>query len=336
MKPKEPQNQCNQGENNPPDITAIIPVFNRPQDLQRLLASFKILNYGGKLTVIVVDDASTDDYFAIYEEFRKECPHIELETIRLPNNQGPALARNVAIKKTDSQYVWFLDSDSEIFQSDMLTRAIDIFKKESNIKGVGEEVYLFDDKAWTQQLKWYPNYLFSVSFSEFEKTPAGYSFSIPASNLIIERKLFDEIGLFNSEFKTLEENDVCFRLRKKGYKLYTCKEVATYHHASTAGRENSAFDFYVDLKKYAQAYHRNRIKLIALHKSYLLPFLPFVDLYFSGLIFTKQLFQKHNSTEIISSKEGKSVSFCTYALHHFWAMVSSHFYAYKVFVIRKL
>ena len=115
--------------NGSPDITAIIPVFNRPRDLQKLLISFKILNYSGKLTVIIVDDASTDDYFAIYEEFKKECPHIELQTIRVSNNQGPALARNVAIKKATSKYVWFLDSDSEIFQSNMLTRAVEIFKK---------------------------------------------------------------------------------------------------------------------------------------------------------------------------------------------------------------
>ena len=336
MKPKEGESLFSPVGNGSPDITAIIPVFNRPRDLQKLLISFKILNYSGKLTVIIVDDASTDDYFAIYEEFKKECPHIELQTIRMSNNQGPALARNVAIKKATSKYVWFLDSDSEIFQSNMLTRAVEIFKKESNIKGIGEEVYLFNGTAWTQQLKWYPNYLFSVSFCELEKSPAGYSFSIPASNLIIERKLFDEIGLFNSEFKTLEENDVCFRLRKKGYKLYSCKEVATYHHASTAGRENSAFDFYVDVKKYAKAYHLNRIKLVALHKNYLLPFLPLVDLYFSGIIFFTQLFQKTNSKNIISSKTGESISFFRYAVHHFWAMVSSHFYAYKIFMSRKL
>tara|TARA_B100000315_G_C14579409_1_gene589670 strand:+ start:1074 stop:2084 length:1011 start_codon:yes stop_codon:yes gene_type:complete len=333
---KEEEIFCTQSKTSSPDITAIIPVFNRPQDLQRLFTSFKILNYSGKLTVIVADDASTDDYFAIYERFKKECPHIELQTVKMRNNQGPAAARNAAIKRAVSKFVWFLDSDSEIFQSDMLIRAVEIFKRESIIKGVGEEVYLFDGKAWTQQFKWYPSYLFDVSFRAFEKSPAGYSYLIPTSNLIVERKLFDEIGLFNPELKTLEDKDVCCRILKKGYKLYTCKEVATYHHASTTGREHSAFDFYIDLTRYAKACHFNRIKLVALHKNYLLPFLPVIDFYFSGLIFIKQLFRKYNSKNIISSKKGKSISFFKYALYHFYAMVSSHFYAYKIFVSRKL
>ena len=69
MKLKEGESLFSPVGNGSPDITAIIPVFNRPRDLQKLLISFKILNYSGKLTVIIVDDASTDDYFAIYEEF---------------------------------------------------------------------------------------------------------------------------------------------------------------------------------------------------------------------------------------------------------------------------
>ena len=337
MRPYKEENIfCDLDETSMPDITAIIPVFNRPQDLQRLLTSFKLLDYGGRLTVIVADDASTDDYLAIYNRFNKDCPHIELQTIKMPTNQGPAVARNIAIKKAVSKYVWFLDSDSEIFQSEMLTRAVEIFKRESIIKGVGEEVYLFDGKAWTQQFKWYPSYLFDVSFSVFEKSPAGYRYLIPSSNLIVERTLFDEIGLFNPEFTSLEDKDICCRIRKNGYKLYACKEVAAYHHASTAGRDDSAFDFYIDLTKYAKACHFNRVRLVALHKNYLLPFLPVIDLYFSALIFCKQLFRKHNSKDIISSKKGESISFFKYALHHFWAMVSSHFYAYKVFMSRKL
>ena len=322
-------------DTNPP-ITAVIPVYNRSTDLKRLLMSFKIIDYNGNLNIIIVDDASTVDYSLIVNDFRNECPKIGINTIKLKKNSGPAVARNAALAQINNGYVWFLDSDSEIFQSNMLKIALEIFRKNKGIKAIGEEVYIFNGKLFTQQLKWYPNYLFSASFTEFKKSPACHSFSIPASNLISARKVFDEIGCFNPKFSKLEENDLCARIREKGYKLFACKEVAVYHHLSAAGRENCAFSFYLDVKKYAKITHISRIKLIALHKKYILFFLPLIDIIISCVILLRQLFQKNNAKDIISKKGGEEIGLLRYAWYHSLAMVSSYFYAYKTAITGRL
>lgn len=106
-----------------PAITAVILVFNRPDDLERLLTSFRILEYPGKINIIVVDDASTVDYSPVFEKFKALCPDIPLNVIGMSENMGPAHCRNAALEKISGGYVWFLDSDSEIFQPAMLIKA---------------------------------------------------------------------------------------------------------------------------------------------------------------------------------------------------------------------
>lgn len=312
-----------------PMITSIIPVYNRLEDIKRLLNSFRIINYPGKVKMIIIDDASTVDYSSIFKDFIKKCPHIDLSVIKMTENVGPAKCRNTAIEKIQTGYVWFLDSDTELFQSDMLKKAVEIFKNNPEIGGIGEEIFLQEGEGITHFSKWYPNYLFNVSFYKFENSPSGYRTAIATANLIVDRKMFEQVGMFNSQLELFEDNDFCFRLGSKGYKLYSCKEFALYHHTSSRGREGT-FAFYNDLKKYTKSFHRNRVKLIFLNRRYILPFLPGLDLIYGFLIFFTQIGRKYNASTVISSKKDKTIGMFPYAFCHFFGMINCYYYAYKV------
>lgn len=85
-------------------VTAIIPVHNRPDALIRALTAL-----GNQFPVIVVDDGS--DHAEHYQRIAKD-HHAQL--IRLDTNKGPAAARNEGIRHATTELVLFVDSDIEV------------------------------------------------------------------------------------------------------------------------------------------------------------------------------------------------------------------------------
>jgi GT2 family glycosyltransferase len=319
-----------------PQITAVVPVFNRREDLQRLLKSFSLLRYEGILELIVVDDASTIDYSGVYQEFKNLCPHISLQVIVTPKTSGPAVARNMAIEAIDDGIVWFLDSDAEIFQASMLNTVVDIFDNDPEIKVIGGEVLLVNGASYIMQVKRFINEMISVHFVKFDDFPAEYRKTVGTNNFFIHRKTFDGVGRFDIRLKTHEDTELCFRISAKGYKLFVCKETGVYHHKSPEGRDNSTFDFFKNLINYAKAVHKNRIFILALHRRSVLPFLPIIDVFYGLRIFLVQFRKKHNAGTMISRVKKKKVSLMHISLCHFWGMLNSYGYAYKVMLLGKL
>lgn len=318
-----------------PRITAIVAVFNRPDDLSRLLSSFSKIEYPGSLRLIVVDDASETDYEKIIAAFRTRNPTVQVQLETLPYNVGPAKARNLALESVDAEYVWFLDSDTEIASKDMLTHAMQIFRERPEVKAVGEEILLLGGKHFTYRAKFFPNFMFLPLFSRLGESPFGDRDAIATANLLVEKKALDEVGAFRPVLNMFEDVDLCHRLRMRGYRLYSCKELAVYHHTSCQGRD-ADFDFYDNLKKYTKTFHHSRINLVALNRPWLLPTLPIIDFAIGGWILLKSCFRKIKTVSVVSNKSDENIGFLAYAFWHLLGLLHSYRYAYRVFFTRKL
>ncbi|HEV7957681.1 MAG: mycofactocin system glycosyltransferase [Microbacteriaceae bacterium] len=83
------------------DVTFVIPIFRRPKALDRLLASI-----GPGHRVIVVDDGSPDPGAA-----RASAEAYAALFVGLPENIGPAGARNAGLALVTTRFVVFVDSD---------------------------------------------------------------------------------------------------------------------------------------------------------------------------------------------------------------------------------
>jgi mycofactocin system glycosyltransferase len=84
----------------PDDVTVVVPVRDRPEQLERLLASLQ------GLACIVVDDASPD---AARTEDLAHAAHATF--IGLATNAGPSAARNAGLAAAATPLVAFIDSD---------------------------------------------------------------------------------------------------------------------------------------------------------------------------------------------------------------------------------
>lgn len=79
--------------------------------------------------LIVVDDASKDDTVDIVEDLTKQDSRINI--IRLSQNNGSAIARNIGIRMACGRYIAFLDSD-DIWYKDKLRQQIK-FMEQKNV-----------------------------------------------------------------------------------------------------------------------------------------------------------------------------------------------------------
>ena len=82
------------------DVTVVIPVRDRPEQLRRLLAGL------GGLSCIVADDASADA--SLTEEIARKGG---ASFVALPVNKGPSSARNIGLAAATTPLVAFIDSD---------------------------------------------------------------------------------------------------------------------------------------------------------------------------------------------------------------------------------
>lgn len=90
-----------------PDISVIIPLYNKGKYIVRALDSVFAQTYQD-FEVIVVDDGSTDNGLEIVQQYRDS----RLRLIRQAN-AGPGAARNRGLKASKAPFVAFLDADDE-------------------------------------------------------------------------------------------------------------------------------------------------------------------------------------------------------------------------------
>ncbi|MCR4944153.1 MAG: glycosyltransferase [Clostridium sp.] len=93
-------------------VSVIIPVYNAKKYLKETAEA--LLSQSLKeMEFIFVDDCSTDNSANILYEIEKADPE-RVMIIRLNENQGPGMARNIGIQYASGEYIGFTDSDDLI------------------------------------------------------------------------------------------------------------------------------------------------------------------------------------------------------------------------------
>ena len=119
-------------------ISVIVPVYNSKKFIKKSIESVINQNFSKNFEIIVIDDASTDDSLKIIKSINN--PKVKI--FSLPQNSGPAAARNLGIKKAIGDYVFFLDADDTIH--------IETLKSFYQIAVENKYDYIFCDHEWIQ------------------------------------------------------------------------------------------------------------------------------------------------------------------------------------------
>ena len=193
-------------------ITVVVPVFNRPHELARMLDSL-LVQSDSDFDVIVCDDGSTEDIEAVTRAYTAR---LRLQLLRIENSGGPAKPRNVAVAAAQTQWVSFLDSD-DWWTPQRMARVKTVLKTGADI------VY--------HQLT-----VHRADMSANEKPPHGsllgdplrssdplmhmirFGNPLPTSATTVRRELMMEIGGFDEsrDLASVEDFDAWLRLASRG------------------------------------------------------------------------------------------------------------------------
>ena len=89
------------------NVSFIIPVYNRPEEINELLYSFNNLEGNYNFEIVIIEDGSSDSSENIISKYSND---LNISYFK-KNNTGPGDSRNFGMKKAKGNYFIILDSD---------------------------------------------------------------------------------------------------------------------------------------------------------------------------------------------------------------------------------
>ena len=217
--------------------SVIILNWNGAEMLRRYLPSVVKGNGESSTEVIVADNGSTDESLKV---LREEFPSVR--TIVLDRNYGFAEGYNRAIDQVDSEYVVLLNSDVEAPEGwlEPLLRYMD---EHPDVAAVQPKIHSWEHKERFEHagaaggfLNWlgYPycrgRKLWHVEEDHGQYDSVAEVDWTSGACMCVRTSVYKELGgLDASFFAHMEEIDLCWRMRNKGWRLMCIPESTVYH-----------------------------------------------------------------------------------------------------------
>jgi len=207
-------------------FSIIIPVYNRPQEIEELLYSISKQNYTEPFEVLIIEDGSTEKCNKAIERYKTE---INI-SYYYKENTGAGLTRNFGMERAKGNYFIILDSDvllSTHYLSDV-SRAL-----QNNFT----DAYGGADKAhisftyFQKAINYSMTSLFTTGGIRGGKKSIG-KFQLRSFNMGFSQKAF-EITKGFSELKYGEDIDLTFRFWKEGIETQFIEDAYVYHKRRT-------------------------------------------------------------------------------------------------------
>ncbi|MBR9678267.1 MAG: glycosyltransferase [Nanoarchaeota archaeon] len=273
-------------------VSVVIPVKDCEKTMPDLMKSLQKQDYPNYEVIVV--DSSSDKTPKIVEKHG-----FRLVKIPKTRKRNTNIARNIGWKKARGNIVAFTDGDCKV-SSNWLSELVKGFDSDEiavtggGIKRWGESFFsryhdwayrsgipkiekevIFDEKLYADK----------QSFSDYEL--------IVGMNMAIRKKVLRKVEGFDENMHYLEENEIFWRIIKKGYKLKTTPKAIIFHkHASdfktcvkkyfSSGRGVGMF-----IRRYPKSdFSKHRLRLLLAFAFFLIS-LPIVSVYnlFLGLGF---------------------------------------------------
>jgi hypothetical protein len=232
------------------DLSIIIVTWNCAEFVRNCLDSVLISAGNLSLEIIVVDNDSSDETAKIVEQFY---PQVNL--IQNKKNLGYAKANNQGIQEATGEYILLLNPDTQVLE-DALSLMYEFMQENPKVGALGPKL-LNPDKTFQASCREFPT--FSTLIWEFSglsrlfprsrifgRWRMGYfDFDKPrevdqpmGSCLMLRRETLDDVGIFDENFGMFfNDVDLCFRIKKRGWKIYFYPDAKVIHHKGASTRK---------------------------------------------------------------------------------------------------
>jgi glycosyltransferase involved in cell wall biosynthesis len=176
-------------------VTAVIPSFNHGHFVLEAVESVLAQSYR-PVEVIVVDDGSEDDTFERLKPYLDRIHYIRQE------NRGLSAARNTGIRAASGEWIAFLDAD-DVWAPQ---------KIEIQLKAAGDYPAAMLVGGNCNNNTQFENPPEHIAVKEFDVIDFLTTTPFGPSSALMQRSVFDEIGLFDEELSPVADRDMWLRV----------------------------------------------------------------------------------------------------------------------------
>jgi len=195
------------------DLAVVIPVYNDSSGLQKTVASLY------PLPIVVVDDGSD---LPLWGPDDSTAPPEHVTVVSNPSNQGPAAARQLGARRTNSSVVAFVDAGVTITPQQLakLRRWFD----EPSVVAVAPRVSV-SPAAHSVFPYETTNSPLDMGLSSSLVGPSHYVAYVPSTALMVKASALASVGGFDSSLRFGEDVDLVWRLGRSGAVIYDASTV---------------------------------------------------------------------------------------------------------------
>jgi len=232
-------------------VSVVIPTKNVETLLDRCLNSITKIDFPkDELEIIIVDGHSSDDTLEIARSYGCKILFEHIGT--------RAGACNVGVINAKGEFILFTDADC-VVSKDWIKNLLMQFNKEDIASVGGPNITPEDDTDFAK----YVGYVLSLLSKAGSRygLDADYvmeTFHNPGCNVAYRKKEIEEVGGFNEKLITCEDEELDFRIRKKGNRIIYTPHAKVYHYRRLTWKR-----FF----KQAYSYATGRAQAIKLHRN---------------------------------------------------------------------
>ena len=262
-------------------VSVVIVNHNGKDQTEECIRSFFAHTPGNTFEIIVMDNDSKD---GSVELLKAKFPQIRV--LAQKKNHGFGKANNIGVSESSGKFLFFVNNDT-IFKEDIVT-PLRQFLKENPSCGAVSPLLLNSDGTYQHSYGKFPSLLNELrtkrDTARFKNIPKDRSPRqvdwVSFAAVMMRRSAFDKVNGFDERyFMYFEDVDLCYRLKKAGYKSFYCAEYSIIH----TGRGSRSNEI---ISKILIEYRRSQIIFYQSHRSQCETLALRIYLIFRFLLFT--------------------------------------------------
>jgi glycosyltransferase involved in cell wall biosynthesis len=205
-------------------FSIIIPVYNRPNEIDELLESLTKQDFSDDFEVLIIEDGSTIKSDTIVEKYKYKS-QLNIKYF-FKENTGAGASRNFGMQRASGNYFIILDSDVIVplqYLSEVKKALENHFTDAFGGPDAAHESFTPFQKAINYSM----TSVLTTGGIRGKKQAIG-KFQLRSFNLGMSQKAFNEINGF-SKMKNGEDIDLTFRVWKAGFETQLIKKAYVYH-----------------------------------------------------------------------------------------------------------
>ena len=241
-----------------PTVTVVIPMKDERDYIGKCLESVINQDYPKALTeILVVDGGSTDGSLEVVTDFMKH--HANIKLLGGPGVNCPA-AMNIGINEANGEIVAKVDAHGYPARS-FLTAGIHYLTGDPTVKCVGGPIRPLAQGIIARAGVFARSSVFGVGKGVYSMgKSSGFVDSVQCG--LYQKDVFRKVGLFDEALQFGEDEEINWRIRKKGYKIFSSPDIRFYYFSRTS--------FKALFKQYYN-YGRLRVQVIRKHPDFFRP-----------------------------------------------------------------